>query len=192
MVQISKVLSETTTLLQPGTLPPVDSFPFLKLVPERLLGNWHTRVMETRKSMNELYSSYLDLVVRRRKTSGPRESFADRLIEQQEQLDWTWHGLYFLGGLMMEAGSDTTSGAINSFLLLMTKFPGAYKKSQQQIDAYVGDERSPTWADFDHLPAVNSLLKETMRFRPISPIAFPHALSEGQRNLLPWLARLLG
>ena len=184
MVRISQVLSKTTTLLQPGTLPPLDLFPFLRLLPERLLGNWFTQVLEVRQWMNELYSSYLDMVVRRRKETGPMESFADRLIEQQDQLGWTWHGLYFMGGLMMEAGSDTTSGAINSFLLLMTKFPDAYKKAQQQIDAVMGDERSPVWGDFEKLSAVNSLVKETMRIRPISPIAFPHALAEGLFTLL--------
>jgi len=179
MVRINQVLSKTTTLLQPGTLPPVDLFPFLRLVPERFLGNWLTQVLEVRTWMNELYASYLDMVVRRRKEIGPMESFADRLIEQQEQLAWTWHGLYFMGGLMMEAGSDTTSGAINSFLLLMTKFPGALKSAQAQVDEHVGEERSPVWEDFDHLPLVNGLVKETMRIRPISPIGFPHALSEG-------------
>lgn len=179
MVRINEVLSKTTTLLQPGTLPPMDLFPFLRLIPEKFLGNWHTQVMEVRKWMNDLYSSYLDMVVRRREQTGPMESFADRLIEQQEQLGWSWHSLYFMGGLMMEAGSDTMSGAINSFLLLMTKFPDAYKKAQAQVDAIVGDGRSPVWSDFDNLPEVNALVKETMRIRPIAPIAFPHALSEG-------------
>jgi len=180
MIQINHVLSKTTTLLQPGTLPPVDIFPFLKLVPERFLGNWVSKVMDVSKEMNELYSSYMDIVQDRRKQEGRRETFADRLIEQQQELGWTWHQLCFMAGLLMEAGSDTTANTINAFVHLMTKFPEAAKRAQKQIDEVVGEERTPVWEDFDHLPIVNAMIKETIRFRPIAPIGFPHALSEGK------------
>lgn len=179
MVEINKALQNTTQLLAPGTLPPVDLFPFLFYLPHQLFGNWRDKVADTHKMMNGLYSRYMGYVVERQKKVGAMESFADRLLQQEEKLDWTRHGLNFMAGLMMEAGSDTTSGVINSFLLLMTKFPGAYKKAQEQIDTVVGDDRSPRWEDWQKLPEVNKLLKETMRMRPVAPIAFPHALSEG-------------
>jgi cytochrome P450 len=179
MVEINKALQNTTQLLAPGTLPPVDLFPFLFYLPHQLFGNWRDKVADTHKMMNGLYSRYMDYVVERQKKVGAMESFADRLLQQEEKLDWTRHGLNFMAGLMMEAGSDTLSGVINSFLLLMTKFPGAYKKAQEQIDVVVGDDRCPRWEDWQKLPEVNKLLKETMRMRPVAPIAFPHALSEG-------------
>lgn len=179
MVEIAKVNHNLTSLLAPGTLPPVDLFPFLMYLPHQLFGRWRDKVDETSKIMNDLYSKSLNAIVRRRKTTGPMNTFADELIEQEEKLDWSWHGLYYMAGLMMEAGSDTTSGVINSFLLLMTKFPGAYKKAQEQIDMVVGEDRTPLWQDFEKLTEVNKLLKETMRMRPISPLAFPHALAEG-------------
>lgn len=185
MIEINKVNANLTQLLAPGILPPVDIFPFLFYVPHQLLGRWRDKVAQTRRTMNELYSRYLDLVVQRRKTSGPMESFADKLVQEEKSLQWTWHGLYFTAGLMMEAGSDTTSGVINSFLLLMTRYPDAYKKAQKQIDDVVGPHRTPQWKDFPELPEVNKLLKETMRMRPISPFAFPHALAEG------WCPQLL-
>ena len=179
MVEINKALQNTTQLLAPGTLPPVDLFPFLFYLPHQLFGNWRDKVADTHKMMNGLYSRYMGYVVERQKKVGAMESFADRLLQQEEKLDWTRHGLNFMAGLMMEAGSDTTSGVINSFLLLMTKFPEAYKKAQEQIDTVVGDDRCPRWEDWQKLPEVNKLLKETMRMRPVAPIAFPHALSEG-------------
>lgn len=185
MVEINKVNSNLSSLLAPGTLPPVDLFPFLLYIPHQVFGRWRDKVNETRKIMNDLYSTYLNGIVQRRKSAGPMQSFADELIEQEGKLNWSWHGLYFTAGLMMEAGSDTTSGVINSFLLLMTKFPGAYKKAQKEIDYVVGEDRSPVWADFESLPEVNKLLKETMRMRPISPLAFPHALAEGLLALIP-------
>lgn len=179
MVEINKALRNTTELLAPGTLPPVDLFPFLLHVPHQLFGRWRDKVAETHKTMNGLYSKYMGYVEERRSSIGEMDSFADKLLQQEEKLDWTRHGLNFMAGLMMEAGSDTTSGVINSFLLLMTKFPGAYKKAQEQIDTIVGDDRTPVWNDWQKLTEVNKLLKETMRMRPVAPIAFPHALAEG-------------
>lgn len=185
MVEINKALQNTTQLLAPGTLPPVDIFPFLFYLPHQLFGNWRDKVADTQRMMNGLYARYMSYVVDRQKKVGVMESFADRLLQQEEKLDWTRHGLNFMAGLMMEAGSDTTSGVINSFLLLMTKFPGAYKKAQEQIDSVVGDDCCPRWEHWERLPEVNKLLKETMRMRPVAPIAFPHALSEGLLSLLP-------
>lgn len=37
---------------------------------------------------------------------------------------------------------------------------------------------SPTWEDFPRLPYINMVVKETMRWRPVTPLAFPHALSK--------------
>lgn len=179
MVQINKASSNLTDLLAPGTLPPIDLFPFLLYAPHQLFGRWRDKVKETHRIMNELYSGYLNTVEERRKTQGPMQSFADELLAQEDKLDWTRHGLYFMAGLLMEAGSDTVSGAINNFLLLMTKYPEACKKAQKQLDEVVGEDRCPTWEDFSKLPEVNKLLKETLRMRPVSPLAFPHALSEG-------------
>lgn len=179
MVKIHRVVGNMTLLLQPGTLPPVDLFPFLRWVPESVFGNWKTRVRKTNIEINELYSEHLDMVLKRRKEEGSRDSYADRLIKEQEKQGWSRHQLYFMAGVMMEAGSDTTSAAISSFMNLIAKYPEFAKQAQKEIDAVVGEERSPVWEDFDKLPSVTAIIKETMRFRPIAPTAFPHALAEG-------------
>src|SRR6266536_1134533 len=116
MVKIHHVVEKLTQLLQPGTLPPVDIFPFMHWVPERFWGNWFTKVMELKKETDELYSEYLDIIVRRRKKEGSRDSFADRLLDQQEKLGGNWHQQCFMAGMLMDAGSDTTAAAINTFI----------------------------------------------------------------------------
>lgn len=180
MVQINSVLNKTSTLLQPGYLPPIDVFPIIKFLPQFLFGNWKTEVNATSREMNQLYGEYLDIVVQRRRREGSKGSFADHLIEQQQELGWTWHELCFMAGLLMEAGSDTTASTINAFIHLMTKFPEAGDRARQQIDKVVGEGRTPAWDDFNQLPLVNHIIKETIRMRPITPVAVPHALSEGK------------
>jgi cytochrome P450 len=53
---------------------------------------------------------------------------------------------------LLEAGSDTTSTFLQTFVLLMTAHPDAQKKLQEEMDRVVGPERVPNPNDFEHLP----------------------------------------
>ena len=102
----------------------------------------------------------------------------DRVLDQTEKLDLTRHQLYFLGGTMMEGASDTTSSIIIAAIQAWVKWPEVQKKAQVEIDSVIDEDRSPTWEDYNNLPYVAATVKEAMRWRPVVPLAFPHALDE--------------
>lgn len=60
----------------------------------------------------------------------------------------------------------------------MVANPEIQAKAQAQIDSVVPEDRSPNWQDYANLPYVAQCVKESMRWRPVTPLAFPHALSE--------------
>jgi cytochrome P450 family 619 len=75
--------------------------------------------------MNELYASALKRVqVRRERSEGKNstKSFMDTVLDQSEKLGLSRHELYFLGGVLMEGGSDTSSSIIIAFIHAMTKW----------------------------------------------------------------------
>jgi cytochrome P450 len=129
--------------------------------------------------MRDLHSENLGIVERRRAQEGSRETFADRLLDEQEELGWDRSQVYFLAGSIVEAGSDTTSHGMSAFIQMMAMYPEVAKKAQNEIDSVISEDRTPVWDDFAKLPIVNAIIKETMRIRPIVPVAFPHALAEG-------------
>lgn len=129
--------------------------------------------------MEALYYRNLDLVVKRKERDERRETYADRLLEQTEQLKLTWREMCFMAGLLMEAGSDTVALTINATIHLLCAYPEWAKKAQEQLDAVVGDDRTPIFADFPQLNIINAIIKESLRMRPISPLGFPHTLTEG-------------
>ncbi|KAH6649219.1 cytochrome P450 [Chaetomium tenue] len=178
MVKLYALMENWSKVMEAGNTPPVDIFPFLKLVPERFLGMWRSRAQDVGREMNALYSEWLEYVVRRRQDSGSRDCFLDRVLDQGEKVGLDKHGLYFLCGTVMEGGSDTTSSLIIAFLHAMTKWPGVLRKAQAEMDAVVGEERTPTWADHARLPYVAACVKEAHRWRPVTPLAFPHSLAE--------------
>jgi len=59
----------------------------------------------------------------------------------------------------------------------MVLFPEVQKKAQAEIDAVVGNERLPTYADQPQLPYVSALLTEVLRWHNVVPIGMAH-LSE--------------
>lgn len=163
----------------PGKLPPVDIFGFLHYIPEKFFGNWKSKCLEMQRESDTLYGELMELVMERRKKMGPKDVFADKLVEQQEKLGFNWHEILYMTGVVLDAGTETTSSAWIVLVQMLASRPEVLRQVQEQIDGVVGEDRTPTWDDFPKLPLVNQLMKEVQRFRPVVPIAFPHRLTEG-------------
>jgi hypothetical protein len=100
----------------------------------------------------------------------------------------------YLGGVLIEGGSDTTSFFIQALVLALVSFPEVTRKAQEEIDHVVGTHRLPTMEDFEHLPYIRAIVQEalfrplflmlstdavlfrqTHRWRPVAPLLLPHA-----------------
>lgn len=172
-------MEEWSKVMETGATPPVDIFPILRYFPERFFGNWITRSRNVGKAMDSLYGNMVSRVMKRRLNSGSAGSFLDGVLDQQDKLKLTRNELNFLCGVLLEGGSDTSSSIILAFLHAMIKFPHVQKKTQREIDLVIGEDRSPLWSDYAKLPQIAMIVKETMRWRPVTPLAFPHASNEG-------------
>ncbi|KIW98755.1 uncharacterized protein Z519_00418 [Cladophialophora bantiana CBS 173.52] len=78
-------------------------------------------------------------------------------------------------GIIYEAGSDTTSMALEIFTLAMLVYPDVMKKAQAEIDSQVGN-RYPGFEDKDCLPDLDAMIKEVLRWHPVSAGGIPHAV----------------
>lgn len=56
----------------------------------------------------------------------------------------------------------------------MALHPEVMKKAQAEIDAVVGNDRLPTFADREHLPYLDALTKEVLRWNTVAPTGVPH------------------
>ena len=48
--------------------------------------------------------------------------------------------------------------------------PAVQAKAQQEIDTVVGTQRLPTIADRENLPYTEALVKEVLRWNPVTPL----------------------
>jgi len=90
----------------------------------------------------------------------------DKLVEQ-ERIAKNCAGIVYL------AGNDTTSASAILFVLAMAMYPDVQKKAQAELDAFLGD-RLPDFDDLGSLPYINAVIKETLRWQPVTPIGVPH------------------
>ena len=71
-------------------------------------------------------------------------------------------------------GYETTSAEMAWWTLAMVAYPETQARAQAELDAVVGHARVPTFADYPHLPYIRAMVKETLRWRPVAPLAPPH------------------
>ena len=56
----------------------------------------------------------------------------------------------------------------------MLAYPETQARAHAELDAVIGRTRLPTFADYPHLPYIRAMVKELLRWRPITPITTPH------------------
>lgn len=63
-----------------------------------------------------------------------------------------------------------TVSAMYTFFLAMVLYPDVLRKAQAEVDAVVGADRLPGFADREKLPYVDAMVKETLRWNPVVPM----------------------
>ncbi|KAH9957215.1 cytochrome P450 [Russula dissimulans] len=81
-------------------------------------------------------------------------------------------------GSIYAAASHTTISSIMSFFVAVLLRPDVQILARQELDAVIGRERLPTFEDRPRLPFVDAVCKEILRWRPVTPVAIPHATTK--------------
>ncbi|KAJ6198610.1 cytochrome P450 [Bipolaris maydis] len=107
-----------------------------------------------------------------------QDNFAKYVLEAQRKHHLSDFETANLTSLIIGGGVDTTSSTMLSCILAMAYFPHIQAKAHAEMDAVIGHDRSPTWADIDSqkIPYLVALVKETLRWRTVTVLAgIPHA-----------------
>ena len=59
-------------------------------------------------------------------------------------------------------------------MLAMLAYPETQARAHAELDAVVGRDRLPTFADHPQLPYIRAMVKEVLRWRPAGPLGSPH------------------
>lgn len=155
----------------------VDSFPVLQHIPTALAPfkqealKLHTEELSLFRKLQD------DVRQSMRKGASTPGSFTKTFLENQETFKLSDDEGAYVIGTLFEAGSGTTAAAMMSFCLAMCLFPEWQQKLQDEVDRVTGT-RIPGFEDMPQLPTVRAVIKEVLRWRPVTAGGVPHQLTK--------------
>ncbi|KDR82002.1 hypothetical protein GALMADRAFT_60016 [Galerina marginata CBS 339.88] len=166
------------TLMIPGKYW-IEFFPILRFLPAWFPGAYFKRrAYAVGQELSQIENIPFDWARKEIATGDFVESFTSKLLEEEtalgqkslEDIKWSAAALYVGGG-------ETTVSALRSFILLMTLHPDIQRRAQEDIDS-VAPNRLPTIDDYESLPYIRAIVKETVRWAPVAPVGLPHRVME--------------
>lgn len=166
-------MNDFSIIAKPGNYL-ADTLPFLGSLPPRLQW-WRKGLKPYFNKQANLWMSFWSSLKTQMETKQAPECFVKQFIET----DYEKQGISelqaaFLAGSMIEAGSETTSAALNTAILYLSANLDVRRKAHEEIDRVVGSSRSPSFDDEPDLSYMRAIVKETLRMRPVTNIGTPH------------------
>jgi cytochrome P450 len=174
--------SRGAELVLPGfTL--VNVFPLLIHVPPWFPGtSMQRRAIKIGEAMTEHRNGPFEYVKRKMAAGNYEDCILARILESRVGSDGSFSDedevLKDAMATIYIAGVDTVWSVLTTFILAMALHPLVQKKATEEIDSVVGSDRLPTFDDRASLPYIDALYREVLRWRPVTPIGFPHASLE--------------
>ncbi|CZR56109.1 related to O-methylsterigmatocystin oxidoreductase [Phialocephala subalpina] len=176
--KVYQVVNNLQSFSSPGMWM-VDTFPSLQYLPQFLVGNWRNFGKKCHEHDAPIYLGLWNDLKKEVQKGVAKQCFCKDFYQsdpEKQGLD-TLQAAYQCGGLV-EAGSETTSAYLNTFILFAAMDPKIVQKGQEELDRVVGSERYPTWEDEKDLPYIRAVIKELLRMRPPNKVGIHHANTE--------------
>ncbi|KAH9020060.1 cytochrome P450 [Lactarius hengduanensis] len=155
----------------------VEFLPWMRHIPSRF-AKWKRDAEYWYEKDSAMFESLFNSVREKMSKGIDRPSLVRTLIKDAEKYGLSGRENSWVAAIMYAGGADTTSASLAWWMLAMVAYPEVQKRAQAELDAVVGRSRTPTFADFQHLPFISAMIKETLRWRPVGPLGVPHCSSE--------------
>ncbi|KAG2070790.1 cytochrome P450 [Suillus decipiens] len=171
--EVRQLIMRFRTILRHGYYL-VDSIPWLKYIP------WYApELRDEFERTKRLYTDKLNRVRQQLSNKDIGPSFSRYILENEHLYGLTEAEMAYLTGGLFGAGSHTTAIAICTVLMAAAHFPEEQAKVQTELDAVIGQERAPTFADKPSLPHLEAFISEALRWKPVAPEGgLPHRTTE--------------
>ncbi|KAL4880299.1 cytochrome P450 [Aspergillus karnatakaensis] len=157
--EIYGVMEEFSKAVTPGKYI-AETFPVLAKLPAWMQW-WRNEAMQSYNRQAALWMKYWTGLKSQMDQGRAPDCFVKQFIETDyEKSNISELQASFLAGTLIEAGSETTSSALNSCVKYLAAFPEAQGKASAEIQRVVGAGRLPSFKDEPELPYIRACVKE--------------------------------
>ncbi|KAL7272125.1 hypothetical protein RUND412_005081 [Rhizina undulata] len=168
-----KVVHHVERTASPGAYL-CDSIPILRYLPE-FLAPFKKEGRALHEEEMSLFGSLQEDIRREMERGEAPDCFTKTFLEKQSEYALSDEEGAYVIGTLFEAGSGTTAAAMMSFCLAMVLHPEWQAEGWKEVDEVCGD-RMPEFDDLNRLPYVRAVVKEVLRWRPVTAGGIPHQL----------------
>ncbi|XP_062843489.1 cytochrome P450 2G1-like [Trichomycterus rosablanca] len=144
-----------------------------------LLGSRHLKKID---SLNEVKVFCMNRIQKHSKSIDPDDPrdfidcFLNRLNQEKDNpnTEFTYDNMVATVLDLFLAGTETTSHTVRYALTLLVKYPEIQERMQKEIDAVIGQDRSPSMEDKMSLPFTDAVIHEVQRYLDLAPFNVPH------------------
>ncbi|KDQ53890.1 hypothetical protein JAAARDRAFT_38861 [Jaapia argillacea MUCL 33604] len=160
----------------------VDFIPILKYVPAWFPGaGFKRKAEEWRRLQDRFVNEPFDAVKKSlHEGCAVRPSMASSLLQtlpegNTKELELRARNVT---AVAFSGGSDATTAVVRVLFFALVTHQDVQKRAQTELDTVIGNSRLPDFCDRDNLPYIEALIKETLRWLPVTPLAVPHVSTE--------------
>ncbi|KAH9047710.1 cytochrome P450 [Lactarius hengduanensis] len=155
----------------------VEFFPWMQYIPSRFAA-WKRNAEHWYRQDSAMFEGLFNSVHVNSVNGDDRPSLCATLIRDAGRHNLSNRENSWLAATMYSAGAETTAVVMAWWMLAMLAYPETQARAQAELDAVVGRERLPTFADYPHLPYIRAMVKEALRWRAVDPVGLPHRSTE--------------
>ncbi|KAF8637703.1 hypothetical protein AX16_010778 [Volvariella volvacea WC 439] len=178
---VQSAIHEVDRAILPGSHL-VNTFPVLRHLPPWFPGAGFHKVAEKSRQLTwEMRMAPVDMVKKKMATGAGSQCVLGQLLERNDAQGGSKEEetvITNVSAVAYAAGADTSYAGMVSFILAMALHPHIQQKAQAELDRVVGHGELPDFSDRDSLPYTEAIFRELLRWRPITPLAVPHATTE--------------
>ncbi|PVF98743.1 cytochrome P450 [Serendipita vermifera] len=155
----------------------VDSFPFLRYIPEWTPG---VRFKELARESTVITNKIRHIPFERAKELYREGALGNCILNDLMDEYGFDDDVRDATSMLYTGGASTSTGVAMSFIHAMFLFPEIAKKVYEEIESVTQGQRLPLISDRAKLPFTEATWKEANRWRPAVPIGIPHTLLQDE------------
>ncbi|XP_061190692.1 steroid 17-alpha-hydroxylase/17,20 lyase-like [Saccostrea echinata] len=157
-----------------------NTFPFLRFLPFQ-----HTKNLENLQKTKNKMMDMLEKISNNHPESTGVYLLLKKLLQERDKSGQPWFSEVNLWCLIVNIVSSTyltSRGTLLSLIQILAKRPDLQKSIQREIDNVIGVAREPDLKDRQQCHLVEAVILETLRYIPVSPVAFHSTTDDTEVN----------